>query len=160
MSRYLSADQIRNLNILSAEMSGDDSGDDSEIDMVEADLNREDSDELIEEEDEEIESNSLKNIHPKGLVSQDINTLNNDISNSIILGRINKTSKNSAFQWYEKPNETFTNNSSSLNSRIIDDLKEETSIIIFFKQLSSIDIVAKIVKHTNKRISLIENQGC
>ena len=93
-------------------MRGDDSGDDSEIDMVEADLNREDSDELIEEEDEEIESNSLKNIHPKGLVSQDINTLNNDISNSIILGRINKTSKNSAFQWYEKPNETFTNNSS------------------------------------------------
>ena len=29
-------------------MRGDDSGDDSEIDMVEADLNREDSDELIE----------------------------------------------------------------------------------------------------------------
>jgi hypothetical protein len=79
-------------------MSGDDSGDDSEIDMVEADLNREDSDELIEEEDEEIESNSLKNTHPKRLVSQDINTLNLDISNSLIFGRINKTSLNSGFQ--------------------------------------------------------------
>ena len=174
MSR-LTAEQILNLNILSLESSGEDSCDESEIDMVEADFRTEsgsdydDDDELIEEtsltdnaslavlknHSEIIFRQPMNNPATKLSKSNTFDMIQDDnASNNIILGRVNKKEK-IPFEWFDKPNKIFLK-STMMHSSVIRELKDEKSIELFFRMLIPIEMVDKITFYTNKKISSIE----
>ena len=79
------------------------------------------------------------------------------LENTVIYGRTTKTKPKSPFGWSSTPAKTFTSYAGQLEAHIIDDLKDEKSIIVFFKMIITEKIVKLVVKYTNSRISLIDN---
>ena len=169
----LTAEQIISLNILTKENNCDDSCDESEIDLVEGNFLLSESDEEDKEEAVEMgefldrsdcsETSPLATktsigsskayLHEhSGLTRSNtvemITTQNID-SNNIIYGRVNTVTK-IPFEWYEKPNQIFEKNLFQ-HAKVIELLQNEKSIEFFF------EMVNKIAKYTNKRISLINN---
>ena len=154
----LTAAQIRQLNILSAEPDAEDTGSESEIDQV--DFSDSDS------EDKDIDAGLDNNSH---ILAEDLTSisesripdsvLSNQADNRInfnknIYGRVNKKNPN-PFEWFEKPNETF-DKIPFQHASVIPRLKDETSIECFFKFILSIEIVNKIAKFNALKISKIK----
>ena len=156
MSR-LNAEQILNLNILNNEDSADDSCDESELDIVEADYSMSSDTDACEEETEEtiVHMNlASQSTHSAVHIKQQnetsfmygSNTIDTDMiddmidsiektgsPNKVIDGRANK-SKLIPFQWYSKPNKTFET-VETIKASIIPILEDESSIEFFLKCL-------------------------
>jgi hypothetical protein len=76
---------------------------------------------------------------------------------SVIYGRTTKTKPKPPFEWSSIQNQAIPPVSSQKDAKIIEELKDERSIIVFFKMLLTEEIINLIIKYTNIRISLIEN---
>jgi hypothetical protein len=163
----LTANQIIDLNILINESSGDDSCDESEIDIVEVEDNlialssdeegideRENQDLDFEFEEDEISVPNVMNPQLSKSNTVDMISAENHDSNKIIYGRVNKSTHKTPFRWFENQHEIYDKNPIQ-NTRIIPLLKSENSIETFFKMLIPISMVEKIAKYTNKKIKII-----
>jgi hypothetical protein len=75
---------------------------------------------------------------------------------NIIYGSVTKTKPKPPFQWFDKPNYRYSKHQ-RFNAKILDDLKDEQSILVFFKLIMSDEIINSTVEFTNLRISLIDS---
>jgi hypothetical protein len=110
----LTANQIIDLNILINESSGDDSCDESEIDVVQVEDNlialssdeegideRENQDLDFEFEEDEISVPNVMNPQLSKSNTVDMISAENHDSNKIIYGRVNKSTHKTPFRWFE-----------------------------------------------------------
>ncbi len=77
-----------------------------------------------------------------------------DIEPEIIYGRKTKTNRNPPFEWFDRPNSCLPSGINEFSAQIIEEFKNEKSIIFFFKKILNEEIISLITQFTNLRISL------
>ena len=122
------------------------------------DESSEDEIDLIEKrvdtsEDEENESPLEQDDDLMQSASQDI--IDFGSSKNIILGRQTKVKPKPPFEWFDKPDIVFSRENNKFAGEIIEELKNEKSVIFFFKMIITNEMMESIVEYTNLRISLI-----
>jgi hypothetical protein len=135
----------------------DDARSEDENDEIELriDTSEDEANEPVDDNDDQVPSFSSQTLRYSTTFEMlDLNEIGND--NEVIYGRQTKTKPKPAFEWLTKPNSLFPNETNKLNAKIVEELKNEKSIIVFFKKILSCEIMTLIVEYTNQRINLIQ----
>ena len=145
----LSAEQI----LESYYFANNDTCSEGEEDVLELRLDPNSDEEPVSDDDPDyLTSNNIQSPNMAGIVDSIAAETN---LSSILYGRQTKTKPKPPFEWFSNPNCSFPNGIKSFEAKIIDELKEEKSIIVFFRRILDVEMMTSILNFTNLRISLI-----
>jgi hypothetical protein len=146
----LTAQQI----IESYDLNDNESSDD-EIDLIEKRIDTSE-DEANSSFDEELGEDSFLTSLPTSTTE----ILNFDTRNIVYCRETKKKSSKSIppFQWFDSPDSFYCGETNKYDSKIIEELKEEKSMHIFYKNIITDEMITLIVEYTNLRISRIDTR--
>jgi hypothetical protein len=107
--------------------------------------------------DEELGEDSILISLP---TSTTVEMLNFDTRNKVY-GRETKTKSSKSippFQWFDSPDSFYCGETNKYDSKIIEELKDEKSMHIFFKNIITDEMITLIVEYTNLRMSRIDTR--
>jgi hypothetical protein len=127
---------------------------DDEIDLIEKRIDTSE-DEANSSFDKQEGEDSILTSSPK---SSTVEMLNLDSRNKVY-GKETKTKSSKSippFQWFDSADSFYCGETNKYDSKIIEELKEEKSMHIFFKNIITDEMITLIVEYTNLRISRID----